>query len=176
MPYGDYYGSWRAMEELYFEGKIKSIGVCNFLQDRLIDLILNNKIIPTVNQIELHPFCQQKELCNIMEKFNIKPMGWAPFAEGKNEIFYNKTLVDIGKAYNKTPAQVILQWFNQNNIITIPKSIHIERIKENYMIDDFTLSNLDLKLIENLDFKEPLILKIQSLDEVYRLNNIKFKQ
>lgn len=176
MPYGDYYGSWRAMEELYFEGKIKSIGVCNFLQDRLIDLILNNKIIPTVNQIELHPFCQQKELCNIMEKFNIKPMGWAPFAEGKNEIFYNKTLVDIGKAYNKTPAQVILQWFNQNNIITIPKSIHIERIKENYMIDDFTLSNLDLKLIENFDFKEPLILKIQSLDEVYRLNNIKFKQ
>lgn len=176
MPYGDYYGSWKAMEELYKEGKIKAIGVCNFLPDRLIDLILNNEIVPAVNQIELHPFFQQSELLEIMKKYDIKPMGWAPFAEGKNEIFQNKTLVDIGKKYRKSPAQVILRWFNQKKIVTIPKSVHEERIKENFKIFDFFLSEDDMKEIETLDLKESLILKIQNLDEVYRLNNIKFDQ
>lgn len=176
MPYGDYYGSWKAMEELYKEGKIKAIGVCNFLPDRLLDLILNNEIVPAVNQIELHPFFQQSELLEIMKKYDIKPMGWAPFAEGKNEIFQNKTLVDIGKKYRKSPAQVILRWFNQKKIVTIPKSVHEERIKENFKIFDFFLSEDDMKEIETLDLKESLILKIQNLDEVYRLNNIKFDQ
>lgn len=176
MPYGDYYGSWKAMEELYKEGKIKAIGVCNFLPDRLIDLILNNEIVPAVNQVELHPFFQQSELLEIMKKYDIKPMGWAPFAEGKNEIFQNKTLVDIGKKYRKSPAQVILRWFNQKKIVTIPKSVHEERIKENFKIFDFFLSEDDMKEIETLDLKESLILKIQNLDEVYRLNNIKFDQ
>lgn len=128
MPYGDYYGSWRAMEELYEAGKIKAIGVCNFEEDRLADLILNNKIVPAVNQIELHPFFQQKKTRSLMEKYEIKAMAWAPFAEGQNQIFTNPKLEEIGKQYQKTSAQVILRWLNQEQIIAIPKSVHEDRI------------------------------------------------
>jgi diketogulonate reductase-like aldo/keto reductase len=132
MPYGDYYGSWRAMAELYMEGNIKAIGVSNFLQDRLVDLILNNSIAPAVNQIELHPFCQQKKLREVMEKYDIKPMAWAPFAEGKRGIFQNNELLGIGNAYKKTPAQVILRWLKQSDIIAIPKSVHEDRIEQKF--------------------------------------------
>jgi 2,5-diketo-D-gluconate reductase A len=121
MPYGDYHGSWTAMEELYLAWKIKEIRVSNFLPDRLVDLILSHQIVPAVNQIELHPFCQQKALRKIMERYDIKPMAWAPFAEGRNGIFQNQILMDIGLRYGKTPAQVILRWLRQNHIITIPK-------------------------------------------------------
>lgn len=107
MPFGDYHGSWRAMEELYGQGKIKAIGVCNFLFDRLEDLILSHTIAPMVNQVELHPFCQQKKLRQMMREHTIQPMAWAPFAEGQNNIFRNTALSEIGAKYNKTPAQVI---------------------------------------------------------------------
>ena len=176
MPYGDYHGSWKAMEELYGEGKIKAIGVCNFLSDRLVDLVLSHNISPMINQIELHPFYQQKELREVMQKYNIQPMAWTPFAEGQKGIFKNKLLADIGMKYKKTPAQVILRWLHQNSIIAIPKSIHSERIKENFDVDDFTLSPEDMQVIEAMDMGRSLVLDIQSLDEVKRLHNIRFEQ
>lgn len=176
MPYGDYHGSWRAMEELYKDGRVKAIGVCNFLEDRLTDLILSHEIVPAVNQMELHSFCQQKKLREVMKKYDIKPMAWAPFAEGWNDIFQNETLSAIGKKYGKTPAQVILCWLMQSGIIAIPKSVHEERLKENFSTGDFVLSDDDMKRIEVMDRKESLILNITSLDEVYRLHNIRFEQ
>lgn len=176
MPYGDYYGSWRAMEELYQEGKIKAIGVCNFEEDRLVDLILNSKIVPAVNQIELHPFCQQKKLRATMKKYNIQAMAWAPFAEGMHQIFTNEILSEIGEKYRKTPAQVILRWLYQNGIIAIPKSVHENRIYENFAITDFILSKEDMEHIDQMDTERSLILEIQRLEEVYRLNNIRFEQ
>lgn len=176
MPYGDYYGSWRAMEELYEEGKIKAIGVCNFEEDRLVDLIQNNKITPAVNQMETHPFHQQKKLREVMKKYDIKTMAWAPFAEGMNGIFTNEILKSIGDKYHKTPAQVILKWLNQQEIIAIPKSVHEDRIYENFAINDFELDADDMKQIEDMDTETDMILDITSLDEVYRLYNIRFEQ
>lgn len=176
MPYGDYHGSWRAMEELYEEGRIKAIGVCNFLPDRLTDLILSHRIAPMVNQIELHPFCQQTKLRKLMTQYQIQPMAWAPFAEGQNQIFTNPLLTEIGQTYGKTPAQVILRWLQQNKIVAIPKSVHAERINENFAIDDFSLSDNDLNQIRGMDSGHSLILNITSLDEVYRLHNIRFEQ
>lgn len=176
MPYGDYHGSWKAMEELYLSGKIKVIGVCNFLEDRLVDLILSHEIVPAINQIEMHPFCQQQKLRTVMQQYDIKTMAWAPFAEGKNRIFTNQTLSEIGAKYGKSPAQVILRWLRQNAIITIPKSIQLERIQENFMVDNFELSAADISQIESMDLAKSLILDIQSLDEVYRLHDIKFEQ
>lgn len=176
MPYGDYHGSWRAMEELYHQGKIKAIGVCNFLKDRLVDLILSHSVVPAVNQIELHPFCQQEDLRQTMEKYKIQAMAWAPFAEGQCHIFQNECLSEIGKKYKKTAAQVILRWLRQENIIAIPKSVHTERIEENYAVDDFELSAEEMDEICKLDLHKSLILEIQSLDEVYRLHDIRFEQ
>ena len=176
MPYGDYHGSWRAMEELYRDGRIKAIGVCNFMPDRLADLILSHEVIPAVNQIELHPFCQQRELRRLMEKYKVKAMAWAPFAEGKNGIFLDEILSKIGVLYGKTPAQVILRWLRQEGIIAIPKSVHPERIEQNFMLDDFCLAETDMEGIRNMDFGESLILDVPSLDEVYRLHDIHFRQ
>lgn len=174
MPYGDYHGSWRAMEELYREGKVKAIGVCNFLEDRLVDLILSHEIVPAVNQVETHPFCQQKKLREVMNKYDIKLMAWAPFAEGRDNIFQSEVLSAIGAKYGKTTAQVILRWLMQSDIIAIPKSVHENRLRENFAIDDFVLHDDDMKRIENMDRKKSLILDITSLDEVYRLHNIRF--
>lgn len=176
MPYGNYHGSWEAMEELYQAGKIRAIGVCNFLPDRLVDLILSHNIVPAINQIELHPFCQQAELCSIMKQYDIKPMAWAPFAEGQKHIFENETLETIGGKYEKSAAQVILRWLRQKDIIAIPKSVHKERIEQNFSIDDFSLTDADMKKIEQLDEHKSLILDIQSIEEVYRLHGIHFEQ
>lgn len=176
MPYGNYHGSWEAMEELYHAGKIKAIGVCNFLPDRLVDLILSHDIVPAVNQIELHPFSQQKELRSVMEKYDIQPMAWAPFAEGQNNIFKNEILAGIGEKYGKTPAQVILRWLRQSNITAIPKSVHEERIRQNYDVDDFELSEEDMKKVEQMDTGKSLILDVPNLNEVYRLHDIRFEQ
>lgn len=176
MPYGNYHGSWEAMEELYRAGKIKAIGVCNFLPDRLVDLILSHDIVPAVNQIELHPFSQQRELRSVMEKYDIRTMAWAPFAEGQNHIFEDETLSAIGEKYGKTPAQVILRWLRQENIIAIPKSVHEERIRQNYAVDDFKLSAQDIAKIEQMDTGKSLILDVPNLNEVYRLHNIRFEQ
>lgn len=176
MPYGDYHGAWRAMEELYKEGKIRAIGVCNFLPDRLVDLILSHNVVPAVNQIELHPFCQQRELRQVLAKYNIQPMAWAPFAEGQKGIFSNAVLSEIGAAHGKTCAQVILRWLTQSNIIAIPKSVHGERIEQNFAVDDFLLTNGEMARISAMDEGHSLILDITSLAEVYRLHGIKFEQ
>ncbi|WP_296877182.1 aldo/keto reductase [Thomasclavelia sp.] len=176
MPYGDYHGSYRAMEKLYHEGKIKALGVSNFLADRLVDLILSHEVIPAINQMELHPFCQRKKLREVMKKYGIQMMAWSPFAQGSKGIFTNEQLMTIGAKYQKTPAQVILRWLRQNEIIAIFKSVHQERIIENFAIDDFVLSDEDLQIINQMDEKKPLILDIQALNEVYRLHGIKFKQ
>ena len=176
MPYGDYHGSWRAMEELYAQGKVRAIGVCNFLPDRLVDLILSHKVVPAVDQIELHPFCQQKALREVLAQYHIQPMAWAPFAEGQSHIFTNQTLLDIGKSHEKTPAQVILRWLRQEKIITIPKSVHTDRIEENFAVDDFTLSPEELDHIGRMDTGHSLILDIPSLAEVHRLHGIRFQQ
>lgn len=176
MPYGDYHGSWRVMEELLKNGKVRAIGVCNFLPDRLLDLILSHEIVPAVNQIELHPFCQQEEIRELMTQYQIQPMAWAPFAEGKKEIFYNMELTGIGQKYGKTPAQVILRWLRQNEIAAIPKSVHKERIRQNYDVDNFTLSEQDMNVIAGMDMGKSLILDVPSLNEVQRLHDIHFEQ
>ena len=176
MPYGDYHGSWRAMEEFLKAGKVKAIGVCNFLPDRLLDLILSHEIVPAVNQIEMHPFCQQKELRKLMAEYQIQPMAWAPFAEGQNSIFQNPVLTAIGQKYGKTSAQVILRWLTQSNIAAIPKSVHTERIRQNFDLSDFALSASDMEMIESMDTGKSLILDVPALNEVKRLHNIRFVQ
>ena len=176
MPFGDYHGSWRAMEELYRKGKIKAIGVCNFLPDRLEDLILTHDIVPAVNQVELHPFCGQKRLLQTMKEHSVEPMAWAPFAEGKNDIFKNATLLEIGNRLGKSAAQTILKWLEQKEIVAIPKSVHPNRIRENFDTEDFTLTNEDMKRIDYMDLGGSLILDLHSTDEVKRLHGIKFEQ
>jgi 2,5-diketo-D-gluconate reductase A len=155
-PYGDVYGEWRAMEELYAEGKIKAIGVSNFHPDRVMDFIVNHKIVPAVNQIETHPFHQQIETQKFLQENNVQIESWGPFAEGKNNIFQNKLLLSIGKKYNKSIAQVILRWLTQRGVVVIPKSVRKERIEENFNIFDFKVSEDDMNEIKVLDTKESL--------------------
>ncbi|WP_138752107.1 aldo/keto reductase [Paenibacillus sinopodophylli] len=153
-PYGDVYGSWRAMEELYREGKIRAIGVSNFHEDRLIDLIIHNEIIPAVNQVETHPFNQQIENAAFMKDNHVQIESWAPFAEGKNNLFQNEVLVSIAQKYNKSVAQLVLRWLTQREVVVIPKSVRNERIIENFNIFDFELSQQDMESIAALDTKE----------------------
>jgi 2,5-diketo-D-gluconate reductase A len=155
-PYGDVFGSWRAMQELYNQGKIKAIGVANFHPDRVMDLIVNSGFTPAINQIETHPFCQQIETQSFLDKNNVQIQSWGPFAEGKNDIFKNELLGSIGKKYNKRIAQVILRWLTQRGIIVIPKSVRKERMVENFNIFDFELSADDLQAIAALDTNESL--------------------
>ncbi|WP_252234115.1 aldo/keto reductase [Clostridium sp. ZS1] len=153
-PFGDIYGSWRAMEELYEEGKIRAIGVSNFQPDRLVDLIIHNRIIPAINQVETNPFCQQVESAKLMKDNNVQIESWAPFAEGHNNMFKNDILVTLAEKYNKSVAQIILRWLIQRGVVAIPKSVHKERIIENFNIFDFELSSNDMKKISILDTKE----------------------
>ncbi|MGW9018540.1 aldo/keto reductase [Priestia megaterium] len=155
-PFGDVYGSWRAMEELYREGKIKAIGVSNFYADRLVDLITHNEVVPAVNQVETHPFNQQIESAQLMKENNVQIESWAPFAEGKNDIFQNEVLVSIAEKHNKSVAQVILRWLTQRGVVVIPKSVRKERIIENFNIFDFELSQEDMDKVATLDTKESL--------------------
>ena len=155
-PFGDVYGSWRAMEDLYREGKIRAIGVSNFQPDRLIDLIMFNEVVPAVNQIETHPFNQQIEPQKFLKENNVQIESWGPFAEGKNNIFHNDILLDIAGKYKKSVAQVILRWLTQRGVVVIPKSVHKERIVENFNIFDFELSAEDMDSIESLDAKKSL--------------------
>ncbi|WP_339060797.1 aldo/keto reductase [Tepidibacillus marianensis] len=155
-PFGDVHGSWRAMEELYREGTIKAIGVSNFHPDRLIDLIIHNEVIPAVNQVETHVFNQQKESAQFMLENNVQIESWGPFAEGKNNMFQNEMLVSIAEKYNKSVAQVALRWLTQRGVVAIPKSVHKERIIENFNIFDFELSKEDMDQIATLDTKESL--------------------
>lgn len=155
-PFGDIYGSWRAMEELYGDGRIRAIGVSNFHPDRLMDLIVHNKVAPAVNQIETHPFCQQQESDLFMKEIGVQTESWAPFAEGKNNLFQNAVLASLAEKYHRSVAQIILRWLVQRQIVVIPKSIRKERIKENFEIFDFELSGDDMKLISTLDTGESL--------------------
>lgn len=150
-PFNDYYGAWRAMEELYKEGSIRSIGVSNFMPDRLVDLILHNEITPAVNQVETNPFYQQIEAEAFMQDKGVQIESWAPFAEGKNNMFQNETLAAIAGKYGKSIAQVILRWLIQRNIVVIPKSIRKERIIENFNVFDFELTKEDMEKIATLD-------------------------
>lgn len=152
-PYNDVHGAWRAMEELYKEGRIKAIGISNFQPDRVADLISFNEIVPAVNQIETHPFHQQIETHNFLQENGIQHESWGPFAEGKNDLFKNEVLASIGKKYNKSIAQVVLRWLTQRGVVAIPKSVRKERMEENFNVFDFQLSNEDLQLIQTLDQK-----------------------
>jgi diketogulonate reductase-like aldo/keto reductase len=155
-PFGDVYGEWKAMQELYKQGRVRAIGVCNFQPDRLIDLIIHHNVIPTINQIETHPFHQQIETQKFLQENNVQIESWGPFAEGKNNIFHNELLASIGKKYNKTNAQVIIRWLTQRGVIAIPKSVRKERMEENFNSLDFELSNEDMEAIGTLDTKASL--------------------
>jgi diketogulonate reductase-like aldo/keto reductase len=152
-PYGDVYGEWRAMEDLYKEGKIRAIGVSNFHPDRLIDLIVNNEIVPAVNQVETHPFHQQYEAQQFMIENNVQIESWGPFAEGKNGLFTNELLQNIGNKYNKSIAQVVVRWLTQRGVVAIPKSVRKERMAENLNSLDFELSAEEMEQIKTLDSK-----------------------
>ncbi len=152
-PLGDVYGAWRAMEELYREGRVRAIGVSNFQPDRIMDLIIHNEVTPAVNQIETHPFNQQIETQKFLQENNVQIESWGPFAEGKNNIFQNEKLLSIAEKYRKTVAQVILRWLTQRDVVAIPKSVRKERIVENFNIFDFELSPQDMDAIVALDTK-----------------------
>lgn len=155
-PFGDVYGEWRAMQELYWEKKVKAIGVSNFHPDRLIDLIVHNEVVPAVNQIETHPFHQQIEAQKFLQENGVQIESWGPFAEGKNNIFHNELLASIGKKYNKSIAQVILRCLTQRGVVAIPKSVRKERMEENFNSLDFQLSGEDMDAIKSLDTKASL--------------------
>jgi 2,5-diketo-D-gluconate reductase A len=152
-PYGDVYGAWRAMEELYAGGAVRAIGVSNFHPDRVMDLIVHNKVTPAVNQIETHPFCQQIETQKFLEENHVQIESWGPFAEGRNNIFSNELLVGIAAKYDKSVAQVILRWLIQRGVVAIPKSVRPDRIVENFSISDFELGAEDMAAIATLDTK-----------------------
>ncbi len=150
-PFADYYGAYRALEELYQEGKVRAIGVSNFYPDRLVDIASFAKIKPMVNQVETHPFQQQRTAKEYMDKYQVQIEAWAPFGEGRGGLFENPVLAEIGKKYGKTTAQVMLRWHLQRGVVVIPKSTHKERMKENFEVFDFTLAQEDMEAINGLD-------------------------
>jgi 2,5-diketo-D-gluconate reductase A len=155
-PFGDVYGSWRAMEELYRDGRIRAIGVSNFQPDRVMDLIVHNQVVPAVNQIETHPFNQQIETQEFLQENKVQIESWGPFAEGKNNIFHNELLRSIADKHQKTVAQIILRWLTQRGVVAIPKSVRKERIEENFNVFDVELSPEDMAAIATLDTKASL--------------------
>ncbi|MBC8536308.1 aldo/keto reductase [Clostridiales bacterium BX7] len=169
MPLGDYYGAWRAMEELYAAGRIRAIGVCNFDSARLMDLCYNARVHPMVNQIERHPHYQRHDELAIMEKLGIQPQGWAPFAEGLNGMFTEPVLQAIAAKHSRTAAQVILRWEVQQGVSIIPKSVHPERMAENLAIWDFELDSGDMQEIRTMDKARPSMLDCSKPSEIDRL-------
>lgn len=172
-PYGNVYGSWRAMEELYREGKIRAIGVSNFQPDRLMDLIVYNEVVPAINQIETHPFNQQIETQKFLQENKVQIESWGPFAEGKNNIFKNELLLSITGKHRKTVAQVILRWLTQRGVVVIPKSVRKERIVENFNIFDFELSPEDMDAIISLDMKVSSFFDHRDPEMVKQLSTVK---
>ncbi|EHB66034.1 aldo/keto reductase [Paenibacillus lactis] len=170
-PFGDYYGAWRAMEELYREGKIKAIGVSNFLPDRLMDLIVHNEVVPAVNQIETHPFYQQTEVTAFLKEQGVQHQSWAPFAEGRGNMFGNEVLTSIAEKHNKSVAQIVLRWLVQREVVVIPKSVRRERIAENFDIFDFELSADDMTQISTLDTRESLFLSYRDPEVAKMMGN-----
>lgn len=153
-PFGDYYGAWRALEELYEAGKLRAIGISNFYPDRMVDIASFSRIKPMVNQIEIHPYDQQETAKQWNEKYGLQLEAWAPFGEGRGGMFELPELKAIGKKYGKTPVQVILRWHLQRGIVVIPKSTHIERMKENFQVFDFELTDEEMAQIVKLDKNE----------------------
>jgi 2,5-diketo-D-gluconate reductase A len=155
-PFGDYYGSWRAMEKLNEEGLARAIGVSNFYPDRLVDLIEHNEITPAVNQIETHPFFQRADYQELLRERGVQIESWGPFAEGRNNLFTNPTLTEVGEAHGKSIAQVVLRWLIQRDVIVIPKSVRPERMRENLDVFDFELTGGEMARIAALDTGETL--------------------
>ena len=172
-PMNDYYGAWRAMEELYEAGKIRAIGVCNFYPDRLTDLCLNARIAPMVNQVELHPFFAQTRAVENMKSLHVQPEAWGPMAEGKHDIFTHPILTELGQKYGKTAAQVALRWNAQRGVVIIPKSTHKERMEENFNIWDFALSDEDMAAIAKLDLGRSEIIDHSAAETAQFLNSWK---
>lgn len=161
-PFANYYAAWYVLEKLYREGLVKAIGVCNFTPERLVDLCLNSEIPPMLNQVELHPFLIQSEALQIMQDYRVQPEAWGPLCEGQKGIFQNHTLVKIGMKYRKTVAQTVLRWNIQRGVVVIPKTLHVDRMKENMDIWDFSLSEEDMLRINELDFGQSEIIDFHS--------------
>ena len=174
-PFGDVYGSWRAMEELYREGAVRAIGVSNFQPDRLVDLILHNEVVPAVNQVETHPFCQQAEAAAVMASEGVQIESLAPFAEGRNNLFGNGTLVSLAAKYRKSVAQVVLRWLIQRGVVVIPKSVRPERMAENIDVFDFHLAPEDMDLIATLDTRRSCFLSHRDPETVKWLGTMKYE-
>lgn len=174
-PYGDVYGSWRAMEELYREGRVRAIGVSNFHPDRLADLILHNEVVPAVNQVETHPFCQQRESAAWMKERGVQIESWAPFAEGRNGLFQNEVLLAVAHKHGKSVAQVVLRWLIQRGVIVIPKSVRRERIAENLDVFDFALDGEDMAAIAALDQGKSSFLDHRDPDVAQWLGGVKYE-
>jgi len=172
-PFGDVYGEWHAMEELYQQGKIRAIGVSNFQPDRIMDLMINNKITPAVNQIEVNPFNQQIDTQKFLLENNIQVEAWAPFAEGRNNIFKNELLLSIAEKYKKSVAQIILRWLSQRGIVVLSKSIRKERMMENINVLDFELNADDMTAITTLDTKTSSFFDHRDPEKVKWLGNRK---
>ena len=169
MPFGDYYGAWRAMEELYEQGKIRAVGVCNFLPDRLLDLCKNVRIRPMINQIEHHPHDQRDEEIALMKKLGVQPEAWAPFAEGLKGMFSEPLILELAQKYHKTPGQILLRWNIENGCVVIPKTVHESRMRENLDIWDFQLSKQDLERMKELDKGVPSMLVTRDINEIERV-------
>ena len=175
-PYGDYYGSWKAMEELYRKGKIRAIGVCNFSMERFVDLYMNCTIKPMVNQIEFHPFFQQNQVQNLLKDYNCQIQAWGPLNEGQRNIFKHEILEEIAKKHDKTVAQIVLRWHIQKHIMTIPKTIHKDRMIENMNIWDFKLDSEDFKKIDQLNLGYSEIIDHQCYATAKNLNKYKIHE
>ena len=170
-PFGDYYGQWRAMEKINDEGRARAIGVSNFAEDRLLDLVLNNEITPAVNQIETNPFHQRVDYQELLESEGIQIESWGPFAEGKNGLFTNPLLTAIGEQYGKSVAQVVLRWMIQRGVVVIPKSVTPERMAQNLDVFDFTLTDDDMTQIATLDEGVSQFFDHRDPEAVRRLNS-----
>ena len=173
-PCGDCYGSWRAMTELHQEGRIRAIGVCNFNSDRLVDFVMNNELPPAINQVEFHPYFQQKKAEEIMREYDVQMEAWSPLGHGGKGILENDVLVSIGKRYGKTPAQIILRWDIERGIATIPKSVRKERIEENFDVFDFHLTTEEITAIDQLD-RNDHIADLTDVELIKKLNQLKVR-
>lgn len=172
-PYNDVYGAWRAMEELYRQGRVKAIGVSNFHPDRVMDFIVQNEVKPAVNQIETHPFHQQVETQKFLQENGVQIESWGPFAEGRNDIFHNTVLRSVGAKYGKSVAQVILRWLTQRGVVVIPKSVRAERIAENFDVFDFDLAPEDMAAIATLETGRSAFFDHRDPEVVKRLGTAK---
>jgi 2,5-diketo-D-gluconate reductase A len=172
-PFGDYYGSWRAMEQLHREGVIKAIGVSNFYPDRLVDLVDHNEITPAINQIETHPYFQRADYQELMRERGVQIESWGPFAEGRNNLFSDPVLSEIGTAHGKSVAQVVLRWLIQRDVVVIPKSVRADRIAENIDVFDFQLTDDEMTRIAAMDTGVSLFFDHRDPAVVGRLGNVR---